>query len=282
MKLLTGAYFRQVLQEYEAQEGRLPTEVAACYLLASDALCQYLSPKWVFEKVFDVAPLAAFLRAQPETPPDAFKHGDRVISLAQMLFNFQQVDGIEGRVKQLRHANVETIAAELEGAKLLYRSSRAFRFVTESGERGSDFDIAVTLSDGSLAGCESKCKVEATRPSVGSLFDTLEHAVGQIRPGIPIVLFVKIPESWPRDPTIQAVVGEALAKATALSSPPGLVVFHWEEWMALETGGMARVVRYRPELNAGARSFHADFSHLITPTGPWRYLLEIVRELRKA
>ena len=78
--------------------------------------------------------------------------------LAEMLFHFQGIDGIEKRIAEIQASSVEDTVGELEGAKFLYRSGVPFRFVVPTGKRGEDFDVQALGSNGNNINCEMKTK----------------------------------------------------------------------------------------------------------------------------
>ncbi len=55
----------------------------------------------------------------------AENHFFRVVSLADIFYNFQGVPGIQERARLCRADSIESVLGELEGAQLLYASGRS-------------------------------------------------------------------------------------------------------------------------------------------------------------
>lgn len=282
MKKLTEDHLRQFVADFERAAGTRASNLVRLYLVAAEALVNYLSPEWAAKHVFSTADPNTFLRPNPVLLPDRFKHQDRVISLAEMIFNFQAVEGVEERVKIILSAgDVESTVAELEGAKLLYRGGLVFRFVSPSGPRGSNYDVEIDLP-GMEVPCEMKCKLEATDLGSKTIKDTLNTARSQLPTDGPGVVFVKIPESWVQSTEIVEGVSSALQEVFRNTGRISLVVFHWEEWYFPEGGGAVRVVRFRPEHNERARLPLTDLANLVknyhelSGRERWRYFRDIV------
>ena len=87
------------------------------------------------------------------------------------------------------------IAALNVGTLLIHDIS--FRFVAPSGQRGSDYDCAVSYADGRTVCADAKCRIESgeVRP------EPIRHALETARkknlpPNEPGIVFVKVPQKW--------------------------------------------------------------------------------------
>jgi len=136
----------------------------------------------------------------------------RLFFLADLLFNLQDVPGLERCLKPLRHGNIEPTMAELAIGMLLKQQGYGFRFVEPIHKQGSDYDLALTYPDGRTACADVKCKIlSGTARSGRTIGKSLERARGQLPTDEPGIVFVKLPQEW-LNPANQDVVftGEML------------------------------------------------------------------------
>jgi hypothetical protein len=258
--MLTDSDLSQFVSAFNAHHGDKQDPLLCLYACSIEILRYFLGIEWVHQHVFRGTE-TSFFKANSDAEVDRFKHQDRVVALAEMLFNFQRIDGIESRMEKRRTADVETAVAEFEGAKLLFRSGPDFTFVQERGVRSADYDIDVFLGSETVA-CEMKCKLESTTLTEATVRNTLDIARGQLPPDRPGVIFIKLPTSWPQEPNATALIRGALDAAFSKTRRISAVVLHWEEW-SIELGqGAARVVRFRPEHNPRARLSWPDATQL--------------------
>lgn len=242
---------------YDHTKGNVST-IARLYALAAEVLIHLVGKEWVRDNVFGKAPLDNFLRSVSDITEDKFKHADRVISLSEMLFHFQSIDGIEKRITEIKTSSVEDTVGELEGAKLLYTSSIPFRFVLPVGRRGSDFDVQAFASDGSGINCEMKTKASETILSTVTVWNTLHGNRNQLPKGEAGIMFLKIPEDWVLQSEISQIMAESLNRFFRGTDRVAAVIIHWEEWYFVPDGPAIRVVKYRRELNP-----HSSFRDLV-------------------
>ena len=116
--------------------------------------------------------------------------------LAELLYNLQRIPGFDECITRMRDGDIEGTHAELDFGRMLYIHRIEFRYVVQSGTKGSDYDVDVIYPNG-LAVCgDAKCKVEATEFSTQTIDNTLETARGQLPNDRPGIVFVKIPPRW--------------------------------------------------------------------------------------
>jgi hypothetical protein len=230
------------------------------------------------QHVFAKGRPARILRAGYEGEEDHYKYKDRVVVLAEMLLNFAGIPGFEERLQDLRNADIESVIAELEGAKLLALSGLLFRFVVRSGVRGADYDIEVTIRDLRVP-CEMKCKVEDTQFSVTSLKNSLKSARTQFPPDRPGIVFVKIPEAWVDEPSMLDAARGAIGEFLRNTGRVAMVVIHLEFWV-YQPDGATRFTLFRTHVNPKARAEIGKLADLIKAhverSCDWRNLQEIV------
>jgi hypothetical protein len=278
MNQLTEDDVREFADEYDRRTGEASTQLEREYLAACETLIAFLGPHWVFQHAFGKGGNpTSFLRANPKESPEMYRHQDRVIALADCLFNLQSISGIDAKIERLKRSDVESSVTEIEAAKLLFRSGIPIQFVVESGKKGCDYDLEATLASG-VAACETKCKIETTELSPSTLRDALGTARKQLPADRPTMVFVKIPEHWMANHQANAVIKAALDGVFASTRRISAVVFHWEQWLDGHPQGAARLTCFRTEHNPRARyPLHAH-GHIVSPSPStsWRYLRTLV------
>jgi hypothetical protein len=196
---------------YHYTQGTI-SEIAQLYTLSVEVLIHLVGKEWVQDNVFGLAPIDSFLISNSDITEDKFKHSDRVVTLAEMLFHFQGVDGIEKRIADIQSSNVEDTVGELEGARFLYRSGVPFRFVVPTGKRGEDFDVQILGLNGNNINCEMKTKLAETVLSSATVWNTLNVNRDQLPKGRAGVMFMKIPETWISQPAVALIMESILTR----------------------------------------------------------------------
>jgi hypothetical protein len=176
-------------------EGR---PVDRAYWVAVNILRIFLGREWIARHVLPSGKTrSAFLRTNATDDRSFNEHLLRVIWLSEMIFNFQSKSGLEGPLDNLRAGQIETAFAELEVAKLLAIHDVHFRFITPEGERGGkNYDLEILHPNGELISGETKCKLEDTALTEGTITSTLKHARKQLPEGGAGIIFVKVPQNW--------------------------------------------------------------------------------------
>lgn len=259
------------------------TDCATRVLTASMGLLhRYLGTSWVQENIVGNGPQQDYFGWLPAGDGEARKAQIRIHSLAEMIFNFQHVEGIEARVEQLRRSKPESAVAELDAAQLAYMSKHNIRFVAPTGKKGKDYDMEVDLPDGTAVACETKCKLEGTAYNESAVRSAASKARRQLPRDRPTAVFVKIPRDWLGE---RGVIGPLLGGLRGVftrSKRIGLVVFFWEIWKVTPMGQLVRAVAFLPVVNQEARHQHGQLPRLLTSYNPathrWRYLHHILCE----
>jgi hypothetical protein len=249
MKRLSHTDIKGFVKDFRTFTGGTASNIAQLYALGAEVLINLVGMTWVQNNVFGVAPIDTFLKATSHVTEDRFKHSDRVVSLAEMLFHFQDIDGIEKRIADMMSSSVEDTVGELEGAKFLFRSRIPFRFVVPSGQRGKDFDVQVFGPSGKDINFEMKTKPAETVLSAATIWNTLNNNRDQLPKGRPGVMFMKIPETWICQPEVSEIMGSTLTRFFRGTDRVAAVILHWEEWQFVPGGPAMRIVKFRPEIN---------------------------------
>jgi hypothetical protein len=117
----------------------------------------------------------------------------RLVDLAELLFNLQNIEGVEKCIDQLKTAKqIETTIAELDVARMLYINDHYFWFNPPGGVEGSDFDFLLMYPNGMLAAIEAKCNIESETFNPATIRNALLKAKKQLPTNIPGIIFVKI------------------------------------------------------------------------------------------
>ena len=137
-----------------------------------------------------------FLRNDWSTSDRSETHKLRVLLLAEMLVNLQNAPGFWSVLRPMVGKGVEAGFAELEAGALLKKKGVRFAFRETSGQRGNDYDLDIDLDGLHVCG-ETKCKVEATAPTVKSFLNSIEDARSKnLPPDRPGAVFIKVPQVW--------------------------------------------------------------------------------------
>lgn len=253
---------------------------ARVYGIAMETLIHLIGKEWIAKNLFTVTPTNNFLRVNTKTREDGFKLQDRVIELAEMLFNFQNVSGLENLVKALLKDGIESHVAELQSARLLYNNGTHFSFVTPSGKKGKDYDAIVIFSNIEIA-CEFKCKIEVTHFRENTIKETLKKAKDQLPKDKTGLIFIKIPEVWTTQENVAekfyGVFFEFFRRTTRVNS----IVVHWEEWSYFTNGQALRMVRFDERVNPNSKISLGKILKEIEPnsnTFNWFYFDDLVKK----
>ncbi len=232
-------------------------------------LSDYMGRDWVSSNVRENR--QPFLRVKGDEPLDSYRHHDRVLSLAEALFNLQATPGIDDKVTEIRSGDVESGLAELDAALFLSLCRLRFSFRTRSGIKGEDYDIEVELRRGAKAAVESKCKVEGTEASFNTIRNVLQRARRQLPPDRPGLVFIKLPETWHTVEGLAGLIRKGLAEGWRGSGRIHAAVVHWERWEARGPLGARRHVSWNLEVNQGARNPVERLDTLLEPLSnpPW-------------
>lgn len=247
------------------------------YHLALRLLDHFMEEEWVKRNVVCKDGGADPFRASADSL-ERYKNFVRVGTFAEMLLNFQDVEGFSPWCRELRSRNnVEAGLAEIQGAALLHATGLKFRF---RNTEGHDLDILLAGGD---AAAEIKRRVETTDLTDTTIYNALHGARSQLPADRAGFVFLNIPDDWPSNPDINDVFSAALNKLFKETQRITTVFVWWEGFSFPETGGSWRSVLYREEKNPNAR-FSAGPVTDLAPFPqkidiPWMYLDEIILEI---
>lgn len=211
------------------------------YGLATEILRYFLGDKWTNDCVFsvhhDVAKehkdARAFLETDGKLLEEKLRHQQRVVELAEILFNLKSTPGFDSRVDLLRSRNLQSALAEFECAAILAKPGLSIRFIEEQGVKGLDYEAEVTTSSGASVRCEVKARVADSALNSESLWRTLDQARKQLPKESGGIVLVRLPEEWGFPET---VVDDASRKLFRQSKRVAAVIVVTEHWAQTPAG----------------------------------------------
>jgi hypothetical protein len=240
--------------------------------MATEYLRAFVDNEWTNQMVFGQHPAVSmsnrpgrvFMRAESEEGEERYRNQQRTLRIAELLFNLQEVEGIDARLEHLRSGNVESTYSELEGGAFLRRRSVMFRYVTPSGTKGADYDAEIRLDDGTKVNCEMKTKAEGTDLGEGAVRNPLQTARKQLPPGEPGLVFLRVPEPWVRQPKAAQVVPGMIDAFLRVTSRVVAVVLRWEEQHLQRPDGACILYRFRLERGTPPKAVAPPVERLLT------------------
>ncbi len=235
------------------------TDDSKRFCAAVMAIRQLISPEWVRTHIVGGKDASDWLRSGAMFLPESIAKMERgrfvirVLRLADMLLNFQMIDGFDNLVERIKTADVEATVANFEAAEMLYRSDVPFVFVKEQLRTGSDYDLLATIGETRVA-CEVKCRLEGTDLGENTFKNALKKSQSQLPADMAGIVFLKIPESWAPKPETLTSFRSALNEAFASTGRVSAVIVFFEEWIDLAQTGIHSFYRQMTEHNPNART----------------------------
>jgi hypothetical protein len=191
---LTEGWLRRINNLLVHRQFDSPTFRA--YKLSMSSLNKVLGHEWVRANITDAR--RGYLRNDRSTPLARETHFMRIVLLAEMIWNLQDIDGFDAcLVQMLSESKIESTYAELEIARMVaIGTSATLRFREPIGRRGDDYDLEVTYPDGIVACADTKCKLEETDITLNTIKNTFAHARRQMPATRPGIVFIKVPRFW--------------------------------------------------------------------------------------
>ncbi len=256
----------------QEQRGVRVTDEVAWLEAARDVLVHYLGIEWCQRTFLDPSNKADFsFKPMPSKDPvDGARYCDYVVNLAEMLLNFQPIQGFdEWHIRLKKRTDVQAAVAELEAAALLFKSAITFRFVPEVKKKGLDYDLEAIIG-GNTVPCETKCKMPRTSVSDKTVKKALEKANRQIPRDQPNIVFMRIPETWISDPTSRVAFEGGLKRAFRWFERISAVVAYYRVWEMAGDGCICTYASYTGH-NKTAKHSLAEFRGIIRPIGKIQY-----------
>ncbi|MBW5440822.1 hypothetical protein FXB41_40635 [Bradyrhizobium canariense] len=188
----------------------LNKQMASVYLAVA-VLNEIIGEEWVTRHILPGAKPNVLALDETDHLSMAISH-TKIIDLAEVLYNLQQVEGVDTCVDRMRTGDIEASLAELALGRMLFIHGIEFKYVTPIMKKGHDYDIVVKLPNGLFACADAKCKIEGQEFSPTSVENTLRKGRKQFPEGEPSILFVKYPYAWDDDPESLAILRDVAMK----------------------------------------------------------------------
>lgn len=174
--------------------------VTESFMLAMYLLGKFFGEAWQNEYITPDTARTNYLRIDESTDQRRDLTALRVIDLAEIIFNLQEVEGFDDCIARMGAGDIEGTFGELDLGRMLYLNRVPFRFVRPSGVKGADYDAKITYPDGTELCADAKCKIDTTPLGEKTIMNTLQSARKQLPKNEPGAIFVKVPPSWMDDP----------------------------------------------------------------------------------
>lgn len=179
--------------------GNFPIEIKTdptnrTFYLSVAILKYFLGEKWLEEHVEDNR-RPGYLRLDWENKTTNETQTFRIVDLAELFFNLQDVRGFDHCIQRMKEGDIEGTYAELDLGRMLYSNEIEFHFVERSGKKRDDFDVEITFNGTKLC-ADAKCKISSTTFSEKTVEHSLNRARSQFPKTRPSIVFVKLPPHW--------------------------------------------------------------------------------------
>jgi hypothetical protein len=240
--------------------------------MATEYLRAFVDNEWTNQMVFSQHPTVsrsnrkgrAFMRAEPTEADERFRNQERMVRIAEWLFNLQSVEGIDARLEDLRLGMVESTFAELEAGAFLWRRAVPFRYINPSGTKGADYDAEIPLHEKIKVNCEVKSKTEETDLSEGAVLNPLQTARKQLPPAEPGPVFLKVPEHWVQQPEAARILPTIIDAFLRGTSRVTAVVLRWEEQQLVRPDRALILYKFRLERGSPPKVVAPPVERLLT------------------
>jgi hypothetical protein len=169
------------------------------YCAAAAILISYLGNEWFDRHVMPTSKAPNYLYTGPADAAEESKHMSRLIELAELLYNLDDVPGfIPFLIELQKRSDIQAKMAELSVAKLLKINNTEFHFVSPTGKKSADYDIELRIAEDLWAPCETKCKLEGTSFSISTIINSYADLLKrkQLPKDRPGIVFMSIPQQW--------------------------------------------------------------------------------------
>ena len=267
-------------------------ETFVSFGIATEYLRAVVGNEWTNQMVFSQHPTVShsnqlgrkFMKVDELDTENKYRNQERTLRIAELLFNLQSVDGIDGRLDDLREGPVEATYSELEAGGFLLRHAVPFNYIDETGVRGLDYDGQIILQNGERVNCEMKCKIESTEFSESTIRNTLDTARKQLPSGKSSLVFLKIPEPWVHQSQISTLLPTVMNDFLRGTSRVVAIILRWEEVYILpRQEGSLIVYKYGIERGITPKKISSEVRNLLDQLsrpgrGPWISFRSIAEE----
>jgi hypothetical protein len=258
------------------------------YFVAHQILRFFLGDQWTEKSIFDQTPGTThyyrqgrrFLKTDSPGVDENVKHQDRIIKLAECLYNLQHIPGIAERIASLQQDGLESAYTELECARIMSHPSLQLRFIAPRGGKQDDYDAEIITSTHRTICCEIKAKEDTsdlTRKRIENSIETARKQLPKCKPGI---VWIKIPEQWASQNGSRGIVDEAVRRALRNSNRIVAIMVAFQLWES-DGDGMLTQFRFTVTVNKASKYYGDDISDLvktlgIVQNGEWSPLRDLI------
>ena len=176
------------------------TPATATHHALYHVLDHFLGEPWLRDHVLYGCTYPGYLAMNPTMVDEDYgidkAHTQRVLQLAEALFNLQGAPGLDQCLDRLFRGQIESTMAELDFGMFMRIQGTDFQYVTPSGVKGQDYDVEILYPGGQIACGDIKCKLDGSAFTRRGLFNTLKKTRCQLPADRPGIAFVKVPQEW--------------------------------------------------------------------------------------
>jgi hypothetical protein len=244
------------------------------YFLAHQILRFFLGNEWVEKRIFDNDPPATrqhhkgrkFLKSDSPGVDENVKHQDRIIKLAECLYNLQRIPGMPERLAKMEDDDLESLYSEFECARIMSHPSLKLRLRKTTGSKRDDFDADITSPSGRLICCEIKAKEDTSEVTRKKIENSIEAARKQLPKNKPGLVWIRIPELWASQIGTKGIVDEAVRRALRKSNRLVAILAAFQLWQS-DGDGMLTQFRFTVAVNKASKYYGDDIDAVIELLG---------------
>lgn len=236
----------------------------------------FLGDEWrtknITQNLFTNERRMGYLRTRLETDQERYDHQFRFTLFADALFQLQDCEGFNSKIKELQQitpenpeVKLEDIAIEFQIANMLVKSGHGVKFRPRTGKKGQDFDIEINFKKTTNTFAEIKCKRDETPVSVTGLVDVLYKAEKQLPDTNSTIIFVRIPTDWLKNDNLIQEIGKIMQNFFQDVRHINAVVFIWEDWLDLPDSRKVSTIQFKLNLHPSPQYPLEDLNDLFLP-----------------
>lgn len=192
----------------------------------------------------------SFLMTDSPSELDELKLQNRILTLAEGLYNLKEIEGLQNVLERLKNEpKVDSVIAEIESGRFLFHRGLFFKYVTRSLRKRADFDIHIIKGAIEIF-CETKCKIETTAFSETSFGNSLHRAKQQLPLNRPAIILIKIPYNWANNERGLRRIAQAFVEKA--DRPVGVVCW-FDQWIRVDQIYTMRAIMGFEEHNIKSR-----------------------------
>lgn len=228
--------------------------------------------EWMSKRILTQKNMSFLMPGSPSTL-DEFRLQNRLLTLAEGLYNLKEIEGFDGILERLKNENIESVIAEIESGRLLRHRRLAFKYVTRTFKKREDFDIHIIDGSNEIF-CETKCKIETTGFSETSFRNSLQKAKQQLPLNCPAIILIKIPDKWVKHENKLKRITKVFVEKT--ERPVGVVCW-FEQWIQMDQVFTMRVITGFEEHNTKSEIYNSQIIPFLPVSAQTPYWISFER-----